>query len=60
MKTTDIEFKNRLDKLCKENWKAGRLIKINGCFEKLPEHQQKLFLKEMGIDSIDIINTVIV
>ncbi len=53
MKLDSNEFKKRLAKLCKENWKAKSILEINGNeFRQLPEHQQKLFLKDMHIDSV--------
>lgn len=48
------EFEDRLQALCKLNWKAGAILNANdNDFSKLPEHQQKMFLKVMGIESVE-------
>ncbi len=57
MKTTDKEFTDKLTKLCFENWIAAAILVHNGCFENMPKFQQKLFLRTMQIDEVEIVKS---
>ncbi len=60
MKTTDKEFTDKLNKLCSESWKAAAILKHNnGCFENIPEFQQKMFIEFMGSPEVKIVKSLI-
>jgi len=53
MKVTKEELKVHLNKLCASNWKAKGIMKAkNNNFMNLPDYQQKMFMKAMGITEI--------
>jgi len=48
-----IDFYQKLDKLRMENWKVDGIMTANdNDFQKIPEFQQKIFLKYMGIGEV--------
>ena len=47
---TRDEFDVKLKKLCDGNWKAKGIMKANGNnFNNLPDYQQEMFIKTMGL-----------
>jgi hypothetical protein len=58
MKTTDKQFTDKLNKLCDENWKAKRILEHAGSFNNLPDYQQTMFLKEMDLKEVDVVNKI--
>ena len=53
MNIDSSEFKEKLKKLCETNWKAKAIMK-DKTFTDLPDFQQKMFLKYMEIDKVEV------
>jgi hypothetical protein len=50
---THLEFMVRLNQLERDNWKVAAILKHSQHkFESIPEHQQKLILKALGLERI--------
>lgn len=47
------EFQDKLNAFCSNNWKAGKILECYNSFTDMPERLQRLFLKEMQIDSVE-------
>lgn len=55
MNINDEEFQRKIKELCDNNWKAKAILQNNNNdFRKLPKHQQRLFLKAMGIEKVEV------
>jgi len=55
MELNSIEFKEKLTKLCEENWKAKGILKANNNdFSRMPDYKQEMFLKAMDVDKLTV------
>ena len=58
MNIRDKEVVDKLDRLLSTNKIAKIIYDNHGPFEKLQEHHQEMYLKEMSIPAVDVTYTV--